>query len=221
MKTRRIDLRLAVLGSISRQSKQSGRLTKPLLDDVKRDLKQRYGEEFSDTWLLEKISELEDMGLVRRARGILRNGRETVYTTKRGEEVALTLIKLSDEEAFVHNGWEGTVYGPLGEASVERKTIESDEKRLKEMKRNYERLRKEARNGKREWEFTTPKQEAENPLEEFEFARHPRGGFILVRKPIRTLLKERPIRKRLESRRTIFLNEPIATMFDDADIAEH
>lgn len=136
MKTRRIDLGLAVLGSISRQSKQSGRLTKPVLDDVKRDLKQRYGEEFSDTWLLEKISKLEDMGLVRRARGILRNGRETVYTTKRGEEVALTLIKLSDEEAFVHNGWEGTVYDPpLGEASVERKTIESDEKRLKEMKR--------------------------------------------------------------------------------------
>lgn len=112
MKTRRIDLGLAVLGSISRQSKQSGRLTKPVLDDVKRDLKQRYGEEFSDTWLLEKISKLEDMGLVRRARGILRNGRETVYTTKCGEEVALTLIKLSDEKAFVHNGWEGIVYDP-------------------------------------------------------------------------------------------------------------
>lgn len=112
MKTRRIDLGLAVLGSISRQSKQSGRLTKPVLDDIKSDLKQRYGEEFSDTWLLEKISKLEDMGLVRRARGILRNGRETVYTTKRGEEVALTLIKLSDEEAFVHNGWEGVVYDP-------------------------------------------------------------------------------------------------------------
>lgn len=126
MKTRRIDLGLAVLGSISRLSKQSDRLTKPVLDDIKRDLKQRYGEEFSDTWLLEKISKLEDMGLVKRARGILRNGRETVYTTKRGENIALTLIKLSDEEAFVHNGWEGIVYDPpLREPSVERTAIEN------------------------------------------------------------------------------------------------
>lgn len=112
MKTRRVDLGLAVLGSISRLSKQSDRLSKPALDDVKKDLKERYGEEISDRWLLEKISKLEDMGLVRRAKGILRNGRETVFTTKRGEEVALTLIKLSDEEAFVHNGWEGVVYDP-------------------------------------------------------------------------------------------------------------
>lgn len=169
MKKMRIDLRLAVLGSISRLSKQRGRFIGPRLDDIKKDLKQRYDEEFSDSWLLEKISKLEGMGLVGRNRGILRNGRETLYTTKRGEQIALTLIKLSDEEAFAHNGWEGIVYDPpLREPSVERKGIESDEKGLKEMKRElnerYERLRLEKTKGELRERFRELKKQEQAQL---------------------------------------------------------
>lgn len=112
MKTLHLDMRWAVLASISRLCKLRGRFTGPTLQDIKEDLKQRYGEEYSDRWILEKISELERKGLVIRKRGILKDGRETVFTTTKGETIALTLIKLDERTGIVHNHWEGIVYDP-------------------------------------------------------------------------------------------------------------
>jgi len=112
MKTLHLDMRWAVLASISRLCKLRGRFTGPTLQDIKEDLKQRYDEEYSDRWILEKISELEKEGLVKRKRGILKDGRETVFTTTKGETIALTLIKLDERTGIVHNHWEGIVYDP-------------------------------------------------------------------------------------------------------------
>ncbi|MEM3713363.1 MAG: hypothetical protein QXF82_00265 [Nitrososphaeria archaeon] len=112
MKVPHLDMRWAVLASISRLCGLRGRFTGPTLRDIKEDLKQRYGEDYTDRWILEKISELEKEGLVIRKRGILKDERKTVLTTTKGETIALTLIKLDERTGIVHNHWEGLFYDP-------------------------------------------------------------------------------------------------------------
>ncbi|MEM0057746.1 MAG: hypothetical protein QXG09_02590 [Candidatus Bathyarchaeia archaeon] len=72
----KIDLRWAVLASVSRLCKLRDHFTGPTLQDIRRDLKERYGKDYTDRWILEKISELEAKGYVKRKRGILKDGRE-------------------------------------------------------------------------------------------------------------------------------------------------
>lgn len=52
------------------------------------------------------------MGFVKRKRGVLKDGRETVFTTTKGETIALGFIKLNERTGIVHNHWEGIVYDP-------------------------------------------------------------------------------------------------------------
>lgn len=110
-KTLQVDLWLAVLGSINRLSKRK-QFIGPTLSDIKKDLRERYNLEISDRYLLNIIAELERKGLVKREKGLLRDRRETIFTTTQSEDVVLSLIRLDDKKAFVHNGWEGTVYDP-------------------------------------------------------------------------------------------------------------
>jgi DNA-directed RNA polymerase subunit RPC12/RpoP len=106
-----MDLWQEVLISISRLCNQR-HFTGPTIENVIADLHHRYGRKYSRRSIEEAISLLESQGLVYRRRGILQDGRITLLTTKEAERVALTLIKLSEKEALVHNGWEGIVYDP-------------------------------------------------------------------------------------------------------------
>jgi len=112
-KHRQLDMRWAVLSSINRLCKKP-RFTAPTLDDIKRDLTDRYGSEgeVTDRYLLEIISDLERQHYITRRKGVLKDGRETVYLTNKGEQVVLSLIKIGENQALVHDGWEGIVYDP-------------------------------------------------------------------------------------------------------------
>jgi DNA-directed RNA polymerase subunit RPC12/RpoP len=107
-----LDLWQEVLLSISRLCDRRS-FTGPTVEDVIADLEQRYGRKYSRRSIEEAISLLESRGLVYRKRGLLRDGRVTLLTTKEPERVALTLIRLGEKEALVHNGWEGIVYDPI------------------------------------------------------------------------------------------------------------
>jgi len=100
-----------VLGSVSRLS-GGRRWHAPTMKDIREDLRDRYGETFTPEWIRHRIAELEKMNLVTRQKGSLRDGRETIFLTTRGETVTLTMIRLEGDRAFVHDGWEGIIHDP-------------------------------------------------------------------------------------------------------------
>lgn len=109
---------MAVLGSVSRLSQGRGFTESTNVDDINRDLTQRYKKKVSNRWIYAQLNKLEEKGLVRREKIKRKVGRfwnpETIYTTTRGESVVLTLIKLDKDTAFVHNGYGGVVHDPPG-----------------------------------------------------------------------------------------------------------
>jgi DNA-binding MarR family transcriptional regulator len=112
VKTMQLDLEWAVLASISRLCEECGRFLGPTIEEVLEDLEKRYGVRYTRRHIEEIVASLEKRGLVQRKRGLLRDGRVTLLTTTKGERVALTLIRLNEKEALVHDGWEGIVYDP-------------------------------------------------------------------------------------------------------------
>jgi hypothetical protein len=112
VKTMHLEMPWAVLSSISRLCEKHGRFTGPTYEDVLQDLEKRYGVKYSMRWIEDAVSFLKKGGYVNTQRGLLKDGRITLLTTKKGEKVAFTLIKLDEEKAVVHNGWEEIVYDP-------------------------------------------------------------------------------------------------------------
>jgi DNA-binding MarR family transcriptional regulator len=112
-----LDLRWAVLASISRLYERRGRFLGPTIEEVLEDLEKRYGVRYTRRHIEGVVADLEKRGLVQRKRGLLRDGRVTLLTTTKGERVVLTLIRIGGNEALVHDGWEGILYDPPGSVS--------------------------------------------------------------------------------------------------------
>jgi DNA-binding MarR family transcriptional regulator len=102
-----------VLITISRLCERRGRFCSPSVEEVVNEVNERYGTKYSRRYIEEQIAWLERNGYVRRERGLLADGRVTLVTTGKGERVVMTLIRLSEDQAIVHNDkWEGIVYDP-------------------------------------------------------------------------------------------------------------
>jgi hypothetical protein len=99
--------------TISRLCDRRGRYTNPDIEEVRAEIKNRYGVEYSRRSIEGAVSRLEARGHVYRLRGLLRDGRVSLLTTREPERVAFVLLPLNEVEALVHNDrWEGKVYDP-------------------------------------------------------------------------------------------------------------
>jgi hypothetical protein len=100
--------------TISRLCDRRGRYTNPSIEEVRAEIRNRYGVEYSRRSIEEAVSRLEARGHVYRLRGLLKDGRITLFTTREPERVAFVLLPLGRGEALVHDDvWEGKVYDPL------------------------------------------------------------------------------------------------------------
>jgi DNA-binding MarR family transcriptional regulator len=109
----RLKMPWPVLITISRLCERRGRFCSPSVEEVVNEVNERYGTKYSRRYIEEQIAWLERNGYVRRERGLLADGRVTLVTTGKGERVVMTLIRLSEDQAIVHNDrWEGIVYDP-------------------------------------------------------------------------------------------------------------
>ena len=109
---RDLSMRWKTLICIDRLCAAKGRCHAPTLDEIQEELRRRYGVEQSKRQILIYIKELETIGLVKKFRGVLADGRKVIYVIT-GEEkpAAFNFIRISDSEAIVYNDeWEGVVY---------------------------------------------------------------------------------------------------------------
>jgi len=109
---RDLSMRWKTLICIDRLCAARGRCHPPTLDEIQEELRKRYGVEQSKRQILIYIKELEAIGLVKKFRGMLADGRKVIYIiTSEEKPVAFSFIRISDSEAIVYNDeWEGVVY---------------------------------------------------------------------------------------------------------------
>ena len=107
-----LNMRWKILICIDRLCAARGRCHPPTLDEIQEELRKRYGVERSNRHILICIKELEALGLVKKFRGVLADGRKVIYImTSEEKPVAFNFIRISDSEAIVYNDeWEGVVY---------------------------------------------------------------------------------------------------------------
>jgi hypothetical protein len=112
-KSTMLSLKEIVYVTISRLCNKRGRFIGPTYEDVIAYIESRYEERYSRRSIEKAIEDLESEGHVYRMRGLLRDGRVVLLTTKEVERVVFTLLKLTEKEALVHDDvWEGKVYDP-------------------------------------------------------------------------------------------------------------
>jgi len=108
----RVQTKMAVLAVISKRSKAPGRtIAAASLREIKNDLKKNYLKDVTEKQILNVIRDLGNL-IVRETHP--RDRRLTLYRINPNmvEEAILSLIKLDDEKAYVHDGYEGIVYDP-------------------------------------------------------------------------------------------------------------
>jgi len=108
----RVQTKMAVLAVISKRSKAPGRtIAAASLREIKNDLKKNYLKDITEKQILNVIRDLGNL-IVRETDP--RDRRLTLYRINPNmvEEAILSLIKLNDEKAYVHDGYEGIVYDP-------------------------------------------------------------------------------------------------------------
>jgi len=108
----RVQTKMAVLAVISKRSKAPGRtIAAASLREIKNDLKKIYLKDVTEKQILNVIRDLGNL-IVRETDP--RDRRLTLYRINPNmvEEAILSLIKLDDEKAYAHDGYEGIVYDP-------------------------------------------------------------------------------------------------------------
>jgi hypothetical protein len=110
---RHLEMPWPVLITISRLCERRGRFCSPSVEEVVNEVNKRYGARYSRRYIEQQIAWLQRNGYIRRERGLLADGRVALVTTRNGERVVMTLIRLGEDQAIVHNDkWEGIVYDP-------------------------------------------------------------------------------------------------------------
>jgi len=108
----RVRTRIAVLAVISKRSQSRGQaIAAATLREIRNDLKKHYLKSLSKRQVLNVIRE---MGSVIVKEPDPRDGRRTLYRINPNlvENRFLSLIKLDQEKAYVHDGYEGILYDP-------------------------------------------------------------------------------------------------------------
>jgi hypothetical protein len=108
----RVEIKMAVLAVISKRSKGRDRaIAAASLREIKNDLKKNYLKDVTERQVLNVIRDLGNIIIKERDP---RDRRRTLYRINPNlvEEAILTLIKLDDERAYGHDGYEGILYDP-------------------------------------------------------------------------------------------------------------
>jgi hypothetical protein len=108
----RVEIKMAVLAVISKRSRSRERtIAAASLREIKNDLKKNYLKDVTERQVLNVI---RDLGKIVVKERDPRDRRRTLYRINPNlvEEAILTLIKLDDERAYGHDGYEGILYDP-------------------------------------------------------------------------------------------------------------
>lgn len=108
----RVEIKMAVMAVISKRSKGRGRtIAAASLREIRNDLKKNYLKDVTERQVLNVI---RDLGKTVVKEKDPRDRRRTLYRINPNlvEEAILTLIKLDDEKAYGHDGYEGILYDP-------------------------------------------------------------------------------------------------------------
>ena len=108
----RVEIKMAVMAVISKRSKGRERtIAAASLREIKNDLKKNYLKDVTERQVLNVI---RDLGKIIVKERDPRDRRRTLYRINPNvvEEAILTLIKLDDEKAYGHDGYEGILYDP-------------------------------------------------------------------------------------------------------------
>jgi hypothetical protein len=108
----RVEIKMAVMAIISKRSKGRDRtIAAASLREIKNDLKKNYLKDVTERQVLNVI---RDLGKIVVKERDPRDRRRTLYRINPNllEEAILTLIKLDDEKAYGHDGYEGILYDP-------------------------------------------------------------------------------------------------------------
>ncbi|MFQ6065394.1 MAG: hypothetical protein ACE5L6_07960 [Candidatus Bathyarchaeia archaeon] len=108
----RVEIKMAVMAVISKRSKGRDRtIAAASLREIKNDLKKNYLKDVTERQVLNVI---RDLGKIVVKERDPRDRRRTLYRINPNvvEEAILTLIKLDDEKAYGHDGYEGILYDP-------------------------------------------------------------------------------------------------------------
>ena len=110
-----VDSWMLVLALISKLSGPRGRLTvESDISAIQQNLKKVYGRNLTKRQIENILSDLKKGGFIFSQEGALRDGRKVLYGINRHKvrQEAFTLIKIDEEKAYVHNGYEGPVFDP-------------------------------------------------------------------------------------------------------------
>jgi hypothetical protein len=108
----RVEIKMAVMAVISKRSKDRDRtIAAASLREIKNDLKKNYLKDVTKRQILNVI---RDLGKIVIKEKDPRDRRRTLYRINPNlvEDAILTLIKLDDEKAYGHDGYEGILYDP-------------------------------------------------------------------------------------------------------------
>ena len=108
----RVEIKMAVMAVISKRSRGRDRtIAAASLREIKNDLKKNYLKDVTERQVLNVI---RDLGKIVIKEKDPRDRRRTLYRINPNlvEEAILTLIKLDDEKAYGHDGYEGILYDP-------------------------------------------------------------------------------------------------------------
>ena len=108
----RVEIKMAVMAIISKRSKGRDRtIAAASLREIKNDLKKNYLKDVTERQVLNVI---RDLGKIVVKERDPRDRRRTLYRINPNlvEEAILTLIKLDDDKAYGHDGYEGILYDP-------------------------------------------------------------------------------------------------------------
>jgi hypothetical protein len=108
----RVEIKMAVMAVISKRSKSRDRaIAAASLREIRNDLKKNYLKDVTERQVLNVI---RDLGTIVVKEKDPRDRRKTLYRINpiMVEEAILTLIKLDDEKAYGHDGYEGILYDP-------------------------------------------------------------------------------------------------------------
>lgn len=106
----RVEIKLAVLAVISKRPKGRDRtIAEASLREIKNDLEKNYLKDVTERQVLNVI---RDLGKIVVKEKDPRDRRRPLYRINPSmvEEAILTLVKLDDEKAYGHDGYEGILY---------------------------------------------------------------------------------------------------------------
>lgn len=106
---------ILVLTVISKRSRGKQLFAGATRGQIRGDLKKIYHRDIKLREIDNILSRLLRQNLIIRERGMIRDGRVTLYrlNPSKTEVEAFNIVKIDDETAIIHNGWEGLIYDPI------------------------------------------------------------------------------------------------------------